>query len=267
MGRGYFIIHQIRKIHNLSLHPARNATQLRLTPTNITPSGKRGGGERKNLKKKTKKKHCQSPSSSRWAKLICKYIQEIKKQNYTGKWGSYTWIVRIMNNYCEFPAPNITCFLINKDLIIELRWRISAALINLAEKTSPRWPPVMKRACPESVCESEPRGTGRVTRRRPATVLCHTQEGHNFFYSLSKGLIYAGNTAISPILWGLGQGRQGGWVMQKGWRRFVGGWRGSVDALWKCHFCRCSLSTLPLSPLTVRSPLMRTWSLRCFGRV
>lgn len=39
-----------------------------------------------------------------------------------------------MNNYCEFPAPNITCFLINKDLIIEMRWRISAALINLAEK-------------------------------------------------------------------------------------------------------------------------------------
>lgn len=52
MGRGYFIIHQIRRIHNLSLHPARNATQLSLTPTkNITPSGKRGGEKKKNLKK------------------------------------------------------------------------------------------------------------------------------------------------------------------------------------------------------------------------
>lgn len=40
-----------------------------------------------------------------------------------------------MNNYCELPAPNITAFFfINKDLIIELYWRISAALINLAEK-------------------------------------------------------------------------------------------------------------------------------------
>lgn len=86
-----------------------------------------------------------------------------------------------MNNYCEFPAPNITCFLINKDLIIEMRWRISAALINLAQKTSPRWPPVMKRACPESARGSEPRGAGRATtRRRPATVPCRTQEGHNF---------------------------------------------------------------------------------------
>ena len=145
---------------------------------NITPSEKRGGKKKKGKIKKI----CQSPSSSRWAKLICKYIREIKKQNYTGKWGSYTWIVRIMNNYCEFPAPNITCFLINKDLIIELRWRISAALINLAEKTSPQWPSVMKSACPESAWGSEPWCAGQATtRRRPATVPRHTQEGHNFF--------------------------------------------------------------------------------------
>ena len=170
MGRSYFIMHQIRKNHNLSLHPWKNKTK--------TSQQARTGKE----KKEKVKKKCQSPSSSRWAKLICKYMQEIKKQNYTGKWGSYTWIVRIMNNYCEFPAPNITCFLINKDLIIEMRWRISAALINLAEKTSPRWPPVMKRACPESVWGSEPRGARRAnTRRRPATVPRHTQEGHNFF--------------------------------------------------------------------------------------
>lgn len=44
-----------------------------------------------------------------------------------------------MNNYCELPAPNLTgvfslFFFINKDLIIESYWRISAALINLAEK-------------------------------------------------------------------------------------------------------------------------------------
>lgn len=40
-----------------------------------------------------------------------------------------------MNNYCELPAPNITgVFFINKDLIIKLYWRISVALINLAEK-------------------------------------------------------------------------------------------------------------------------------------
>lgn len=72
-------------------------TQLSLTPTkskNITWGGA----------------NHQSGSSRQWAKLICKYIQEIKKLNYTGKWGSYTWIVRIMNNYCELPAPNITIF-------------------------------------------------------------------------------------------------------------------------------------------------------------
>lgn len=132
---------------------------------------------------KKKKKNCQSPRCSQRAKLICKCMQEIKKQNYTGKWGSYTWIVRIMNNYCEFPAPNITCFLINKDLIIEMRWRISAALINLAQKTSPRWPPVMKRACPESARGSEPGGAVRATaKRRPATVPPRTQEGHNFLH-------------------------------------------------------------------------------------
>lgn len=30
-------------------------------------------------------KNCQSLSSSRWVKLLCKYIQEITRQNYTGK--------------------------------------------------------------------------------------------------------------------------------------------------------------------------------------
>ena len=77
-------------------------TQLSLPPPPRTNSKNitRGGA-----------KH-QSASSRQWAKLICKYIQEIKKLNYTGKWGSYTWIVRIMNNYCELPAPNITVFFI-----------------------------------------------------------------------------------------------------------------------------------------------------------
>lgn len=161
-----------KKIHHLPLHPVQNATQLSpptpppQTKKKITPSKEKGGGEETYIKNK----NCQSPSSSQWAKLICKYMREMKKQNYTGKWGSYTWIVRIMNNYCEFPAPNITCFLINKDLIIEMRRRISAALINLAEKTSPRWPPVMKRACPESARGSEPRGAGRAATE---TLPCH----------------------------------------------------------------------------------------------
>ena len=55
-----------------------------------------------------------------------------------------------MNNYSEFPAPNITCVLINKDLIIKLCWRISVTLINHAEKRSPQWPPVMNKMCRES---------------------------------------------------------------------------------------------------------------------
>lgn len=163
-------MHQIRKIHNLPLHPVHNATQLSAPPPqkkNSHQAGRREGEEEKVYKKY---KNCQSPSSSQWAKLICKSMREIKKQHYTGKWGSYTWIVRIMNNYCEFPAPNITCFLINKDLIIKMRRRISAALINLAEKTSPRWPPVMKRACPESARGSEPRGAGRAATE---TLPCH----------------------------------------------------------------------------------------------
>lgn len=73
-------MHQISKIHNLSLHPAPNATQLSLTPAKISRRAWRG-----EEKKEKSKKNCQSPSSSRWAKLICKYMQEIKKQNYTGK--------------------------------------------------------------------------------------------------------------------------------------------------------------------------------------
>lgn len=79
-----------------------------------------------------------------------------------------------MNNYCEFPAPNITCFLINKDLIIEMRWRISAALINLAEKTSPRWPAVMKRACPESAERSEAAGVPGWRERGGSATVPHT---------------------------------------------------------------------------------------------
>ncbi len=168
IGRGYFIMQQIRKIHNLSLHPAE------MPPDWASPCEKHHAERGKKL--------LSEACSSQRAKLICKCMQEIKKQNYTGKWGSYTWIVRIMNNYCEFPAPNITCFLINKDLIIEMRWRISAALINLAEKTSPRWPAVMKRACPESAERSE--APGCQGSRNEMTVplsLTRTQECHNFF--------------------------------------------------------------------------------------
>lgn len=167
IGRGYFIMQQIRKIHNLSLHPAE------MPPDWASPCEKHHA-ERKKL--------LSEACSSQRAKLICKCMQEIKKQNYTGKWGSYTWIVRIMNNYCEFPAPNITCFLINKDLIIEMRWRISAALINLAEKTSPRWPAVMKRACPESAERSQAPGCqGSGNETTVALSLTRTQECHNFF--------------------------------------------------------------------------------------
>lgn len=51
----YFIMHQIRKIHNLSLHPAPNATQLSLTPAkNITASEERRGKKEKVKKKKKK---------------------------------------------------------------------------------------------------------------------------------------------------------------------------------------------------------------------
>lgn len=167
IGRGYFIMQQIRKIHNLSLHPAE------MPPDWASPCEKHHAERKKRLSE---------ACSSQRAKLICKCMQEIKKQNYTGKWGSYTWIVRIMNNYCEFPAPNITCFLINKDLIIEMRWRISAALINLAEKTSPRWPAVMKRACPESAERSEAPGCqGSGNETTVALSLTRTQECHNFF--------------------------------------------------------------------------------------
>ena len=122
VGRGYFIMQQIRKF--IIYH----CTQSKCHPTESHPC------ENHHIVA-----NCQACCSRR-AKLICKCMQEIKKQNYPGKWGSYTWIVRIMNNYCEFSAPNITCFLINKDLIIEMRWRISVALINLAKKTSP-WCP------------------------------------------------------------------------------------------------------------------------------
>lgn len=97
-GRSESIMHQIRKIHNLSLQQARNLHLTEPRPHKKTKNITRGGA------------NCQSPSSSQWAKLICKYIPEIKRLNYTGKWGSYTWIVRIMNNYCELPAPNITAF-------------------------------------------------------------------------------------------------------------------------------------------------------------
>lgn len=47
MGRSYFIMHQIRKIHNLSLHPAPNATQLSLTPAKNITASMEGGGEKK----------------------------------------------------------------------------------------------------------------------------------------------------------------------------------------------------------------------------
>lgn len=51
MGMGYFIMHQIRKIYNLSLHQAQYATQMSHPPQkNITPSEERGG---KKVQKKT----------------------------------------------------------------------------------------------------------------------------------------------------------------------------------------------------------------------
>lgn len=137
-----------------------------------------------------------------------------------------------MNNYCELPAPNITGFFY--DLIIESYWRISGALINLAGKTSPQRPAAMMRACPESVWGSQLRGTKPVTASpHPVTVPYHTPEGHNFFRELSKGLIYAGNTTISSILWGLGLERDG----------------------------------VRLGPPSVHAPLKQTWSHQIFGRV
>lgn len=165
VGRGYFIMQQIRKF--IIYH----CTQSKCHPTESHPC------ENHHIVA-----NCQACCSRR-AKLICKCMQEIKKQNYPGKWGSYTWIVRIMNNYCEFSAPNITCFLINKDLIIEMRWRISVALINLAKKTSP-W-------CPSRNEERVPwifrkitgtRVPGLEKKNDSANVPSCTLECHNVFH-------------------------------------------------------------------------------------
>lgn len=53
--KGYFIMHQIRKIHNLPLHPVQNATQLSAPPQKkkkkITPCKEKGGGRRKSIQK------------------------------------------------------------------------------------------------------------------------------------------------------------------------------------------------------------------------
>lgn len=60
MGRSYFIMHQIRKIHNLSLHPAPNATQLSLTPAKNTTASM----ERERKKRKVPKKPVRAPAAA-----------------------------------------------------------------------------------------------------------------------------------------------------------------------------------------------------------
>lgn len=152
---------------------------LEIPPNWASPQWKRN--QRK--EKLKKKKKLSETSSTWWAKKNdVNIFKKLKFRITQANEVATHKIDRIMNNYCEFPAPTITCVLINKDLIIELCWRISAALINLAEKRSPQWPPVMNKACPESARGWELRVVSRFTTIRcPATVTSHTQEGHNFF--------------------------------------------------------------------------------------